>query len=187
MLVFTKSVTNTESSGCASTAVADYAPPTDTALSIAFVDTDSASGHIGGVVTLEHSRGVAGISGYGIYWGKEDAQKYVDTATGIVAPMLLTINVGGLGTLTGVLPQGTVKPPTAPYLLAFAFGAGGESPISKNVSVFDVAPPQHMAGAIAFVDIVPAPGRVGGVATITKASDETGIAQYNLYWSTVSG
>ena len=65
-------------------------------------------------------------------------------------------------------------------------GDGGDGS-TKGDGAVATAPPTHAASAVAFVDIDPRTGTVGGVVRITKAADESDVADYAIYAADDSG
>lgn len=65
-------------------------------------------------------------------------------------------------------------------------GLGGDGGTTGDGAVA-TAPPTHAAKAVAFVDIDPRTGTVGGFVRITKADDESDVADYAVYAANDAG
>jgi subtilisin family serine protease len=89
-------------------------------------------------------------------------------------------------TKTLTIAQGTSIPETASHLLAYSVGSNGESLSSASTSISDKAAPTNAAGGVAFQDVDSRLNYISGNITITRASTETDITDYVLYYGTSS-
>ena len=70
------------------------------------------------------------------------------------------------------------------HLLVYTENEDGESTTSTSTAIIDLAVPTNPASGIIFTDTDTDFGELGGTVNITKATDESDITHYALYWGT---
>ncbi|CAJ1364916.1 unnamed protein product [Effrenium voratum] len=162
---------------CASTPVVDYAPPNQVAQNVWFEDEDSAGAQVAGTITILQARQHTVLLEYRIYWGMTSTTRLPN------ANMLLSVVASSPGTnLTAVL-SATALPTNATHLLVFSASAQGEAPRPASTEIVDFNPAQETVQNLSFTDTDSAQGVVSGSAQLVRASDESTIESYNLYFS----
>jgi len=102
-----------------------------------------------------------------------------------------TISGGTGGTGTGSRPfeveiaAGTTAPAGADTLLAFCAFEGGAS-LAATTPLVDWSPPSGYPTSLAFSDTDGGVGIIAGQITVGRATDETGISEYKIYFGTSS-
>jgi hypothetical protein len=185
LIVFSENMDGVEVPTCAFTVVRDFSPPTEVAAGLFFEDTDPSLGAIGGNVTVSRMEGAEGNVTFRVYFGINGTHA-VTGADALVAEIHAHAagrQEGGVTNFTVVVPANTRIPAEATQLLAFVADSMGESLFSKNLTLFDFAPPTAAAQAVVFQDTEPARDIIGGTVTVTGAVDDPSITQYNVYWS----
>ncbi|CAJ1349270.1 unnamed protein product [Effrenium voratum] len=177
MLVFSVANGAEYRQACASTPISDYAPPNQAAQNVWFEDEDSAGAQVAGTITILQARQHTGLLEYRIYWGMTSTTRLPN------ANMLLSVVASSPGTnLTAVL-SATALPTNASHLLVFSASAQGEAPTPASTEIVDFNPAQETAQNLSFTDTDSAQGVVSGSAHVVRASDESTIQSYNLYFS----
>jgi hypothetical protein len=85
-------------------------------------------------------------------------------------------------TISVNVPAGTVMPAGTSHVLAYSVTSDGESEHYTVDPVFDFAPPTYSPSSLEFNDTDVMVSRAAGAITIGRASNETGIDTYNVYW-----
>ncbi|MBF0353512.1 MAG: DUF1566 domain-containing protein [SAR324 cluster bacterium] len=108
-------------------------PPTMTASSVSFTDTDYTSQEIAGSVTINKASSESTLTHYVLYWGSNSTTKQSGTA-------ITEFAVSGSSTYTYTFSANTALPSTASHLLVYSKNPYGESTISMSVSITDLIP-----------------------------------------------
>ncbi|CAE7540363.1 unnamed protein product, partial [Symbiodinium sp. CCMP2456] len=178
MMVFSVNEGSEYREACAATAVSDFAPPVQVPQALWFQDQDQASGTVGGDLIILQARDHSGLESYHVYWGANSTHRLPNVA------MVAAVTATSPSTnLTVTMATGTSLPVNASYLLVFASSASGESSTPASVAVFDYEPAQDAATSITFVDVDAGEGLVAGTLFIGRASDESSVDFYNVYFS----
>jgi hypothetical protein len=178
ILVFSQTTAGQEVAGCAYTEVTDYSPPGTGPGALYFTDTDMAPGVIGGVMTITQAQDQDDIDEYAVFWGSDP----YTLLSGLLEAVAVVPKNTAVSNVTATI-TGVTYPSDANYLIAFARGSGGTSPLTASTALVDYAPADDMAQAVEFTDIDPTLGLVEGAITITRAESEASVAFYNVYWS----
>lgn len=145
-------------------------PPLDAPTSVSLNLVANASNNVTGVITLAKAAYETTISSYRIYWSTNGTSNKLATIASLPVN-----NANQIYTMPATAP----KPATASYVLAV--GANGLGEMASGVSA--PIPPLHPAGGVNLA-LTKAAGanNVSGTITIIKATDETDIVSYKLYW-----
>ncbi len=148
---------------------------TDAAQGISFTDTDTAEGSIGGTVTVRPKTSETSTQYYYLYWGADSSGKDSSTAITSFTP------TGS--TLTYSLASGTSLASSSTHLLLYHYNASNvEASTPIAVQIKDLYLPPEAPNGVSFYDQDSRSGWVKGTITLSKASDETRIESYSLYW-----
>eukprot|EP00439_Symbiodinium_sp_Y106_P003608 s1136_g1.t1 len=163
----------------------DDATPANPPLGVTFTDTDPGAGSFGGSVVVQRASDESDLSHYVAYWGTSPTAKIPGTSElGSVSIFNKSVQNG---TAIITLPPGLTPASGASHLVvvsAIRFGAAfGEMATGVGVALQDFAPPAAEAQGISFTDTNPTTGQVSGDVVVTRATDETGVTSYNLYWA----
>ncbi len=157
--------------------------PTVVATSGSFTDVDPKAGKIAG--TLKFTSPVeTTITGYSLYFGSSETSPIGNkevTALGLAGGASTAVNFE--------VPPGTDLPAGVTHVLIYTKNQYGRATTPLAVAITDVVAsaggaPANIPGKIEFEDIDMTAGKVGGVIKIKKASDETDITHYVVYYST---
>lgn len=141
---------------------------------VTFTDTDTTEGELGGTVAITKATDESDITHYAIWLG-----------TGENTPVteLATLPKTG-GNLTFLIPANTAKGANT-HLIVYAKNATGLSTTGYALTLTDViAVPANAPAGVAFTDTDTDTGKLGGDIVITKASSETDVTHYVLYFGT---
>ena len=147
-------------------------PPT----SLAFMDANLSAKKVGGQVLIGRAAGELNLTHYVLYWGKNASTKRGTTP-------IAAIPKTGANVITYTLPN-TVIPtvPAATHLIVYSKNSFGEFPTGVSVPVVDLIAPVHAASYVQFLDGDLTKGEVGGNITIGRASNESDVSGYAVYW-----
>ncbi len=173
ILVYTQNSDGEMGSGI-SLLIIDLGVPTHAAAGVSFTDTDVRSGYISGNVNITKAENEEDVSLYQLYWGTDPTTKYGTTPIQTIAAS--GNNVAYTFIENSVIPHGTG------YLLVFTRNEDGEMGTGISTIVTDLGPPNNTADGISFIDTDMNYNQIAGEVKITKASDESDVSQYNLYW-----
>ena len=173
LLVFTKNANGEMLTGV-NAAITDVAVPTNASAGVSFTDGDFNSGEIQGDVTITKATDESDVTHYVLYWGSSTTVKQSAT------PVDTIIKTGS--DVTHTFAADTAIPGGATHLLVFTKNANGEMPTGVNTTLTDVAGPTNAAAGVSFTDSDPTVGEIQGTVTITKATDESDVTHYVLYW-----
>ena len=98
--------------------------------------------------------------------------------------MSFTVSSSGGGGVFETALSSTTSPNGASHLLAFSSLSDGSTSPLTWVSLVDFAPPASFPSSLAFSDTDASAGVIAGVITIGRAADETGVAEYKVYFGT---
>ncbi|MGK5090930.1 DUF1566 domain-containing protein [Deltaproteobacteria bacterium TL4] len=177
LLVFTKNA-NGEMGIGVNVAITDLGVPTHSAISMSFTDTDFEGGKLAGNVAVTKASDENDVTHYVLYWGSSSSSKQSLTP-------ITTIEKTG-SNLTYTFPNNTTIPSEATHLLVFTKNADGEMGTGINVAITDLGVPINAAVSVIFNDTDLDGGQLAGDITIIKASDESDVTHYVLYWGTSS-
>src|SRR5690606_19894863 len=137
---------------------------------------DPDGGEIAGNAIIYKALDESSITEYRLYWGSDATTKQsstpiaVGSATG--SDIVHTFNANT------VIPSS----PAATHLLVFTANNDGEMATGVSVAITDIGPPVNAAQGISFTDTDGTAGEIAGIVAITKASDESDLTDYVLYW-----
>ncbi|MGK5093278.1 DUF1566 domain-containing protein [Deltaproteobacteria bacterium TL4] len=149
--------------------------PKNSAVSVAFSDTDVDGGQVTGAVTVTKAANESSLTHYVLYWGSNATTKLAGQSA------ITTLAKTGLN-LTHTFSDNTAIPSGATYLLVFTKNADGEMSTGVNVTITDKFIPTQTATSMAFSDTNIDGGQVAGAVTIIKGSNESALTHYVLYW-----
>uniref|UniRef100_A0A7S4QRP1 subtilisin n=1 Tax=Alexandrium monilatum TaxID=311494 RepID=A0A7S4QRP1_9DINO len=155
-------------------------PPVHAPRAVAFEDTDSMVGLIGGTVTVTAATDESDVLYYRVY--------FVSRA-GYQLDSLGSVNATGAKLLEVPISKPRAVPQFAVGLVAVSGNATGEMPAQigggcPNITVEDFIVPQSGPQAVSWGgDVDLRRGIVAGKLSVTRATDEESITQYNVYWS----
>lgn len=172
-LVFTKNADG-EMSGGVSVEIVGRGVPVNPAVSVSFSDTDLLGGKISGAIEISKASDESDFSHYVVYFGSSDSTKQSQH------PIVSLEKTGQ--NLTHILPAGTNKPADATHLLVFTKNADGEMAAGVAAEIIDKGPPINAAVSVAFADTNLNGGKLSGVIEISKATDESDITHYIVYF-----
>jgi hypothetical protein len=169
LLVFTKNENGEMATGISIAII----PPENAAAGISFTDTDTNSGEIAGGAVITMADDESDITYYMLYWGSD-----ADTKKSAI-PLAAIAKTGS--DLTYTFSDDTTTD-GATHLLVFTRREASEMATGTSVAITDVIMPANAASGITQTDNDLDSGEISGTASITKASDETDITHYALYW-----
>ncbi len=153
--------------------------PEDKAGNITFTDSDYTLNELGGTVSITKAANEDNITDYVLYWGSN--------ATTKLAGQSAIKEIAKTGSnLIYTIPANTAIPTNATYLLVFTKNSVGEMSSSISTAIIDVAVPQYAAQGVSFTDTDITANEIAGNVSITKASNETDITHYVLYYGSNS-
>lgn len=154
------------------------AVPAHAATSLSFTDTDANGSEIAGNLTINAASDESDITHYVLYWGTNATTKQSSTP-------IATLAVTG-GALTHAFSANTAIPssPAASHLLVFTKNSSGEMATGVSLLIIDLGVPTHAAVNVSFTDTDTDGGELAGNISITKATDESDVTDYVLYWGT---
>eukprot|EP00440_Ansanella_granifera_P050640 gb/GFBE01054887.1/.p1 GENE.gb/GFBE01054887.1/~~gb/GFBE01054887.1/.p1 ORF type:complete len:1101 (+),score=187.44 gb/GFBE01054887.1/:1-3303(+) len=143
---------------------------------ISFYDHDPDAGKIGGIVEFIKASSEADITGYKVYWGSSPTTK-----------LLPLVDITATGNAPQYdIPLGTTVPVVggnaATYFLVFSFNGNGEMGTGPSLQFHDRHVPYQGPAGVAFSDADYKHGDVQGTITISRASSESDVTDYVLYW-----
>ncbi|MCP5502289.1 MAG: hypothetical protein H7A25_20505 [Leptospiraceae bacterium] len=150
--------------------------PTVPPSTISFTDTDPDALQLGGEILIGKASAESNITHYGLYFAQSATVKARLLA--FIAKTGSDIKV----TISGNLPI----PEGSQYLMVVSKNTAGEMSTGPSVLINDyVKPPTApslTAASISFTDTDNTQNAIAGQVSITKASDESNIDSYVLYW-----
>jgi len=159
--------------------IIDVGVPTNLAAAISFTDTDLAGGYLGGEIAITKALDETDLNAYVLYWGSSSTQKLAGQAA------IATLTATGAN-LIHELVSGTSIPTGATHFLVFTRNTSGEMASSVSVEIIDLGVPVNAAVAVSFVNLESSEGKAGGNIIITRATDESEITHYVIYWGLTS-
>ncbi|MEY3902794.1 MAG: hypothetical protein RL189_2100 [Pseudomonadota bacterium] len=163
-----------------STLIQDKGVPVNIARSVNFTDNDINGGKLAGVVQIERAQNESDLSHYVVYWGASATAKLSSN------PMAIATLAKTVSSLSVTFPSGTVKPEGATHLLVFSKNKDGDSMLCTSALIGDKGIPVNMAGGLTFTDTDVNGGRLAGTLQITRATNESDITHYRVYWGSNS-
>ena len=100
-------------------------------------------------------------------------------------PFTLSSGSGSSGGIVEVNISANI-PSGADHLLTFAALTGGTNSLVAWTSIVDFRPPAHSPSSIQFTDTDYSAGVIAGTLSIGRATSETDISHYNIYFGTSS-
>lgn len=175
ILVYTKNAAGEMTTGV-SYQIVDLGVPTHAAASVAFTDTDLDSSQLGGNVTITKSANESDVTNYVLYWGTDASTKRAGAA-------IATYAVTGAN-ITHTFAANTAIPtsPLATHILVYTANSEGEMATGVSVAITDKGIPIHAATSVSFTDTDLDGSQLAGTVTISKASNESDVTHYVLYW-----
>lgn len=148
--------------------------PKNSALSVSFNDTDKQGGKLGGVISISKASNESDVGAYLVYWGSSANSKLELTPF---------IKLGKKSTnLEHQIPEGTIIPKGATHFLVFTRNTMGEMNTGVSRLIEDLGAPLHAAAGISFTDTNSVGRKLAGTVSLSKASNESDVTHYNLYW-----
>ena len=117
--------------------------------------------------------------------------EYILTANGeygtfpVDLPFSVASGSGGSGLLETTVPSTSI-PIGANYLLTFSRLTSGAMSSAAWTPLVDFVPPGSSPSSIQFADAHGGVGIIAGEITLGRATDETGISEYKIYFGTIS-
>lgn len=145
-------------------------PPLSTAVQVTLSLNKNTSNQLYGNITLTRATNESTISNYLIYWS-------ADGVTVLNNPNALIATLAKNSNMTYAMPP-TNLPTNANDILVLTSNSSGV----MSTGVSSAFAPVHAANAVKLNLIKSSGGNVGGSITLVKASDESDILRYNLYW-----
>ncbi|MDX2469386.1 MAG: hypothetical protein QNL04_02285 [SAR324 cluster bacterium] len=179
-LVYTQNAKGEMTTGV-SLAIDDLVTP-GIASSISFTDTDLNADAILGTVAIGMATDETDVASYVLYYGsaadtKLSGENAITTITKTGADLSYALTAT---TANSTLPSG------ATHLLVFTTDGTTEQTTPKSVTLTDLGIPINASAGVSFTDTDQDTSELGGTVSITKATDETDITDYLLYWGTSS-
>ena len=173
ILVFTKNKDGEMSIGV-SVPIMDLGVPKNAASGVTFTDTNRAGGKLTGTIKISKALDENDITQYAVYWGDREAKLKSDAKP---------FSVVGKGSdpLAARLDNAAI-PAGANSILVFTNNNDGEMATGVSVPIKDLGVPVHPPISASFIDSNPVGGQLAGNITIDKASDETDVTHYVIYW-----
>ena len=150
-------------------------PPLFAAIGLSFEDKAVRGGFLEGMVTISRASDESSISHYVLYWGSDSETKLADL------PSIAKLDKRNAN-LTFNIPAGTFKPAQATHLIVFTQNASGEMRKGTNLLIIDKGVPMNAAVSVAFTDSNGQGKFLSGDIQITKATDESDVTDYVVYW-----
>ncbi|CAK8985557.1 unnamed protein product [Durusdinium trenchii] len=146
--------------------------PTELPGLVSFYDTDLDLGEIEGVFQFVKATSEANIDNYNVYWGSSATVKLLP---------FIQLTANGLPP-SYTVPANTLVPSSATHFLVYSSNSFGEAATASSLAFTDRHLPVEGPSAVAFTDTDEKHGEVTGTITITRASSESDITDYVLYW-----
>jgi len=178
LIAFTKNAGGEMATGV-NVAIGDVGIPSNAAAGIAFTDSDLDGGELEGTVTITKAGDESDVTHYVLYWGSDSSTKLGGQSA------IDTIAKTGAN-VSHVFAADTSIPTNATHLLVLTKNADGEMATGVNVAIGDLGVPEHAAQSVAFTDGDTDEDEISGDVTITKATDESDVTHYVLYWGSDS-
>ncbi|MCB1160270.1 MAG: hypothetical protein KDK45_22395, partial [Leptospiraceae bacterium] len=154
-----------------------FTSPTHAAEALNFTDTDGNKGYIAGNLSITKASDETDVTTYAVYFGSS-ATEIIGNPIAILSKTNQNISY----TLAS-----TAIPAMATHLLAFTKNGTVQMSTGVSTAISDlISPPTLTASSLNFSDSDVSVGKIGGILTIGKASDESNITSYALYWGTNS-
>ncbi|CAE8596639.1 unnamed protein product, partial [Polarella glacialis] len=176
LLAFTMNADGIQNSRPAAVAVHDRGLPEEPAISVQFVDGDMGVGEISGIVTIERAVDEALITYYAVY--------YAQGPSGPLGSFVGSVAANGQN-VTVLIPADTRPPVGYGYLHVRTANADGFMATGVSCPIVDRIVPTHTATSIDFYDQNVVLDQLGGLITVSPASDETLITRYGIYFADV--
>jgi len=172
-LIFSKNSDGEMNSGI-SILITDVGVPEKSATSITFEDTNPKGGRLSGQVLIGKAENESTLSHYSLYWG-QNGSKLDSNAE----PFAL---VGKESIPLAVYLDNVAIPPEADSLLVFTRNSDGEMATGASLPIIDLGLPTVTAASGVFTDVNSEVGKLSGNLSIKRASDESDITEYVVYW-----
>jgi len=148
---------------------------------LSFNDKDPDSGEIGGHIEFPRAVDETDITRYVVYFGSSTTARLLTLVelpqTGIDPDYDIPMNTG-VPSIGGVM---------ATHFLAFSANDDGEDVTGVNLQIHDVAKPRLGPSFVEFDDEDYEHGTIAGRVTISRASNESDVTDYALYYGTGAG
>jgi hypothetical protein len=141
----------------------------DSAAGVTLALTKAGDGLVGGSITILRAIDETDITQYDVYWSNDGVNKLALIATPTKTGSDITLN----------LSPPITRPANANYILVLTEGNG----IETGNGVCAGIPPLNMASGVSENLSMDAAGVLTGTITVSRASDESDISDYNVYWS----
>ncbi len=158
-----------------SLALIDLGVPTNAAASVSFTDSDATGGEITGTFTISRALSESDLTHYVMYWGSSATQKLAGY-NAIETYAKTGNNIDHSFAANAQVPLG------ASYILVFTKNDDGEMNSPRAYEIDDLGVPKFSAISLSFTDSDPDGGQVQGTVTISRASNETNITEYVVYF-----
>lgn len=158
--------------------IEDKGVPQNAATSVEFTDSNSSGGKLTGLISISRAADESDISHYVIYLGKDDGTKLSKMPLAELDKSTITL---------GYVLQDFEKPQEAKFFLVYSKNRNGEMASCIALQILDLGVPRNGAVSASFVDNNSSGGRLSGTISISRASDESDISHYSVYWATGDG
>lgn len=150
--------------------------PANAATSVSFSDTDQGAGEIGGEVTIMAATDESDVDSYVLYYSADGSSKTGNAVT--------TITANGSASYSYDVHANTAVTSDTNFIV-FTKNAAGEMATGVSCVIVDstVTLPTHKASSVIFTDEDMDPNEIAGTVQITKATDESDVDEYYLYYS----
>ncbi|NBW83061.1 hypothetical protein EBR21_15030, partial [bacterium] len=155
-------------------AIIDKGVPEHAAAGVAFTDGDEVGGKLAGDIVITKAANESDVTGYVVYFGSNATTKVSDT-------FIRDVEKTG-SDLAVSLPSGTDKPANATHLLVFTRNGDGKMATPTSLKISDKGVPLNAAVGVSFKDTDINGNKIAGDILITKASDESDITEYEIYF-----
>lgn len=173
LLVFTAN-SGTEKSDSISTLIVDKHPPQNQAQGVNFFDDECMIDQIGGNLEIIKAPYEDEITHYNLYWGDEFNER--------IGPIASLEKSGS--NIDFFIPMGSGVPFGAKTFLVYTMNDAGEMPDPVFHVLEDNSEPMMDASNLAFTDLDGDNFEIQGNFEITKATDESSLDRYVVYWGT---
>lgn len=163
--------------------IKDAVIPRDKATSLSFEDKDPDKGEVSGTITIGRASDQHMLEEYSLHWGRSDKKKIASSSH------IRDVTKKDDQDPNHYLSSSTKIPDGATHILAFSKNEHGEHPQPASLKIIDNMRPCQKLGDDDCPKSVSVagegdqlPNRLKGTVTISRATAETGVTHYSLYW-----
>jgi hypothetical protein len=151
--------------------------PTNAATAVSFTDSNKYNSVLTGTVSITAATSESDVTHYVLYWGSDASTKMSGGTS------LTSIAITGADVTYDL--SSAALPSSATHLLVFTKNSYGEMTTGVSAAITDFAIPDNPAQALCFKDSDTS-SRIKGNVTVQRASDESDVVSYVLYWGSNS-